>query len=175
MAAATGGSLLTVSALGQGISAPPGQQLTSAAVSQALASEAAARSTPAAPARAGRASRGTGRTPAAPAAKTPAPAAPAGAAGPGTILASSGGTVLATCAAAGAYLRSWSPQQGYEADSVVRGPAATAQVVFASSGSAVTMLVSCSGGVPSATTQVTDADDGGEGNKGPGGGGGGDG
>ena len=55
---------------------------------------------------------------------------------------------------------------------MVRGQAATAKVVFTSSDSAVTMLVSCSAGVPSATTQVTNADDGGGGNKGPGGGGG---
>jgi hypothetical protein len=170
-AAATGGSLLAVSALGEGISAPPGQQLSAVAVSQALASEAAERPTPRAPAQGGKKSPGTGPAATSPAARTPAPQAQTGAGGPGTVLASSGGTVLATCAAAGAYLQSWSPQQGFEAADVVRGPAATARVVFTSSGSAVTMLVSCSAGVPSATTQVTNADDGGDGNKGPGGGG----
>ena len=47
-------------------------------------------------------------------------AEPAGAAG--TVLTSQGGTVLAECRPAGAYLVSWSPTQGYEADDVARGP-----------------------------------------------------
>src|SRR5262249_6162890 len=107
----------------------------------------------------------------------------------GTILTSSGGTVMAQCQSAGVFLLSWSPQQGFTAGSVVRGPATTARVVFSTAANAVTMAVSCVGGVPSAATTVTSAaapaapaapppapaptdDNGGGGNRGPGGGGG---
>jgi serine/threonine-protein kinase len=82
--------------------------------------------------------------------------APSGSAPAGTVLASSAGTVVATCEAAGAYLISWSPQQGYEVGDVFRGPAATASVQFESRTAEVTMIVSCSAGVPSATTKADD-------------------
>jgi serine/threonine-protein kinase len=81
---------------------------------------------------------------------------PSGSAPAGTVLASSAGTVVATCQAAGAYLISWSPQQGYEVGDVFRGPAATASVQFESRTAEVTMKVSCSAGVPSATTSADD-------------------
>jgi eukaryotic-like serine/threonine-protein kinase len=80
--------------------------------------------------------------------------APSGSAPPGTVLASSAGTVVATCQAAGAYLISWSPQQGYEVGDVFRGPAAAASVQFESHADELTMTVSCSDGVPSATTST---------------------
>jgi serine/threonine-protein kinase len=79
-------------------------------------------------------------------------AAPSGSTPAGTVLASPEGTVVATCQAGGAYLISWSPQQGYEVGDVFRGPAATASVQFESRTSEVTMKVSCTAGVPSATT-----------------------
>jgi hypothetical protein len=82
--------------------------------------------------------------------------APSGSTPAGTVLASSAGTVVATCQAAGAYLISWSPQQGYEVGDVFRGPAATASVQFESRSAEVTMKVSCSAGVPSATTIADD-------------------
>lgn len=66
----------------------------------------------------------------------------------GTLLESSAGSVLATCKPAGAYLLYWSPDQGYRADDVIRGPAAVASVVFQSLTSSVVMRVSCSGGTP---------------------------
>jgi hypothetical protein len=62
---------------------------------------------------------------------------------------------MADCRAAGAYLASWSPAQGYEATTVIRGPAATAKVTFTSSRKIVTMAISCSGGTPSTATTVT--------------------
>ncbi len=71
-----------------------------------------------------------------------------------TVLTSPGGTVLADCVSAGAYLVSWSPTQGYEAGNVVRGPAAIARVTFTSYANSVTMVVSCSAGVPTATSYV---------------------
>jgi hypothetical protein len=54
-------------------------------------------------------------------------------------------------------LVSWSPTQGYEATGVVRGPAATASVVFNSSANSVTMVVSCpngAGGAPAASSYI---------------------
>jgi hypothetical protein len=62
------------------------------------------------------------------------------------VLTSQGGTVLAECRPAGAYLMSWSPTQGYEATGVVRGPATTARVIFESDANSVTMVVSCPAG-----------------------------
>jgi hypothetical protein len=166
--AATGGSLLAVSLLGQGIVAPaPSQQLTVAAVNRALASEAAEapRASPiATPSPSGtpspvppprrinvRRPRRAGR-----AAAHPTPQATS------AVLASVGGTVVARCESTGAYLVSWSPQQGYEVVSVIRGPAAAAQAKFANSQRSVTMKVSCAGGVPTATTSThRSGDDGG--------------
>jgi hypothetical protein len=68
------------------------------------------------------------------------------------VLTSKGGEVVAACQAGGAYLLSWSPTQGYGVDFVLRGPAATAKVVFESLNIQVTMLVTCSAGVPTATS-----------------------
>jgi hypothetical protein len=62
------------------------------------------------------------------------------------VLTSAGGTVLAECQTAGAYLVSWSPTQGYEASDVIRGPVVTARVVFESAAKSVTMTVTCPDG-----------------------------
>jgi serine/threonine-protein kinase len=69
------------------------------------------------------------------------------------VLTSRGGEVVASCLAAGAYLDSWSPASGWEVGDVRRGPAATARVSFESGPTTeLTMVVSCSAGVPTATT-----------------------
>jgi hypothetical protein len=167
--AATGGSLLAVSMLGQGIAASPSQQLTAAMVNRALASEAAETPaplptpTPSPSVQLGGVAMPITRaTPAPTQAQAPAsPQSPAG-----TVLSSAGGTVVAACQPGGAYLQSWSPQQGYEASNVVRGPASSAQVSFTSGQSKVTMIITCSGGQPAAAVHIT--------NWGGGGGGGGD-
>jgi len=167
-ATATAGSLLAISLLGQGITGNSGQLLTQDAVNKALASEATEASPPGSPAATatGKPAMATPSPSAAPATASAAPTAPATptdqgpataaapppATGNGTVLTSSGGEVVASCQAAGVYLISWSPLQGYEVDGVARGPAATARVTFASNVSQVTMVVSCSGGVPSATS-----------------------
>jgi len=176
-AAATAGSLWVVSELGHGISASPSQQTTAAALSQAQATRAAQPSSSPG-SRSQRAAAGTGGT-----SGTKNSAGTNSTAG--TVLASSGGTVVAQCAASGAFLLSWSPQQGFQASSVARGPASTARVVFSTTASTVTMAVTCPSGVPVAATTVTSApaapapapsateSEGGGGNKGPGGGGGG--
>ena len=157
--AATGGCLLAVSALGQGLAPAPSQQLTVAAVNRALASEAEA-ARPAAlmpPVR-------SSATPLAPRARksTAAPSLPPSSPAPQPSTAdftSGGGSVVAGCQPAGAYLVSWIPAQGYAARWWVRGPAATAEVTFAGSRKVVTMTISCSGGVPSASTTVTRGDE----------------
>ncbi len=176
-ATATAGCLLAVSLLGSGITAGgSGQLLSQDAVNRELVSE-AARSAPgetSGPAASAgpeptlasvtpspvpsSAAPPTTTTPGSPTAAATgsgaavAATAPSGSAPAGTVLASSAGTVVATCQAAGAYLISWSPQQGYEEGDVFRGPAATASVQFESHADEVTMRVSCSAGVPSATT-----------------------
>lgn len=173
-AAATAGSLLVVSELGEGISAPPGQS-TVAAAEQAQASQPATRPS-ATPTRSHNSRSGKSGT-----STTSGGSGTGGAGGTastdGTVLTSSGGTVVAQCGPAGAFLVSWSPQQGFQASGVTRGPATTARVVFAASASTVTMAVSCASGAPTAATTVATAepDDnggGGSGSPGPGGGGG---
>ena len=69
--------------------------------------------------------------------------------------------MLAECQPTGAYLVSWSPTQGYEATGVVRGPAAAARVIFESNANSVTMVVTCAGGTPTATSSIHGGDDGG--------------
>ncbi len=152
--AATGGSLAAVSLIGQSIAGTPTQQLTVSAVNHALASggrdtepSSAASPTPAA----GR--RGAAAAPS---------SSPRGAVAPaGTLLSAAGGTVLASCTPAGAYLISWSPQQGYQAEDVIRGPAPVARVFFTAGQQGERMLVTCQAGVPVAATGWA-GDDGGE-------------
>jgi hypothetical protein len=160
-AAATVGSTLAVSRMGQGIADVPSQQLTAAMVQRALASESAEVPTAPAPSptKAPAVKLGvtakpiTRKVPSSRPTPTPtAPPSPQSSAG--SVLTSEGGTIVADCGTSGAYLQSWSPQQGYEARSVVRGPATTTRVVFKSSQRTVTMTVSCTAGVPSAATQV---------------------
>jgi eukaryotic-like serine/threonine-protein kinase len=189
--AATAGSLLAVSLLGQGIATGTSQQLTAADVNRALAAEAsdspgAIPATTSAPSPAPSAARSyqarvsrttrsqTGAAPSARASRSRPAASPSTqptAAGPAsTVLTSPGGTVVADCRPAGAYLVSWSPVPGYESGTVIRGPAVTARVTFNSAANSVTMMVSCSAGAPTATTTVGGSGSGGGGDDGGGGG-----
>ena len=185
--AATAGSLLAVSLLGQGISTSTSQQLTESAVQSALAVEAsempgtgpAATGSPAPTPSAARPHQArlsqpvpeNQATPSAPASRSPAassPSAQATATPSSTLLISQGGTVVADCRPGGAYLLSWSPAPGYEIGTVIRGPAPMARAIFNSPANSVTMMVSCSAGVPSAISTVsgsggTGGDDGGVG------------
>jgi hypothetical protein len=169
-ATATAGSLLAISLLGQGITGNSGQLLSQDAVTRALASEAADVPSPAtardtggpmasAPARTSPAASATASTTDVPVTGNGTDTASASPPADGTVLTSAGGEVVASCEAAGAYLISWSPLQGYEADYVNRGPAATARVTFESATQRVTMVVSCSAGVPSATSYSGPADE----------------
>jgi hypothetical protein len=85
------------------------------------------------------------------------PASPGPRPAGGTVLTSQGGTVLAECRPAGAYLVSWSPTLGYEATGVIRGPAVKVRVVFESNANSVTMAVTCpqgAAGAPVASTSI---------------------
>jgi serine/threonine-protein kinase len=179
---ATAGSLLAVSLLGQGIAPSASQQLSPDTVIRALSVEATETTGPAlssplpVPSKARpRKSRSPSAPPpqaqaqphaqaqpqAKPAVSQPQPSPSAQptsgttATPASTVLTSQGGTAVAECVPGGAYLLSWSPTQGYEVGNVTRGPAATTQVVFASTANSVTMVVSCSSGVPTATTTVS--------------------
>ena len=146
---ATVGSLLAVSALGQGMNPAADEQVSVETVNQALAKEAAERS-----AAMPRRSVSPAPSPAArhsSAAHRPAPPPSPQTAG-GTVLTSQGGTLVVNCAGRRAYLVSWSPQQGFGSSDVVRGPATNAQVTFTGGQVAVTMVVSCDGRVPTATS-----------------------
>ena len=160
--AATGGSLLAVSMLGQGMMPGGEEQQSVTTVNRALAKEAAERAA-VLPRRASSPRRAvappTSRVPppprvalhtARPTARPAASPSSPGTAG-GTLLTSQGGTVVASCAGARAYLVSWSPQQGFGSSDVVRGPATNAQVTFIGGQLTVTMVVSCAAGVPTAT------------------------
>ncbi len=65
-----------------------------------------------------------------------------------TLLTSADGSVLAACQSGGAYLVYWSPDQGYTAHNVTRGPAPVAKVTFSNTAGGVVMRVSCSSGTP---------------------------
>jgi hypothetical protein len=153
--AATGGSLLAVSFLGQSLAPAPSQQLTVAAVNRALASEVVEPTRSPSP----QSPVSSSATPLKPHVKKSS-TAPSGPPTPSpqpttTVLTSVGGTVVAGCQSAGGYLFSWSPAQGYEVTKVIRGPAATTQVTFTSSRKLVTMAITCPSGEPSTSTTVT--------------------
>ena len=152
--AATGGSLLAVSVLGQGMNPAAGAQPSVEAVNGALAKEAAER-TSARPRRSVSAP-AEGAAPSVPAARRSAPPPSPGTTG-GTVLTSQGGTLVASCTGARAYLVSWSPQPGFRSSAVTRGPAANAQVTFINGQLTVTMTVSCAAGVPTATDTAAGA------------------
>jgi hypothetical protein len=173
-ATATAGSLLAVSLLGEGITGNSGQLLTQDAVNSELVSEAAQASPSASPAGTPTVT-ASGAPSSTRAAATPSPvitsaspvptpvatfaARPESTSPGGTVLTSPGGEVVAACQDAGAYLISWSPLQGYEVGDVSRGPATTARVTFESTTSRVTMVVSCSAGLPSATSSTRSGGD----------------
>lgn len=73
---------------------------------------------------------------------------PSGSSADGTLLESADGSVMAECVPAGTYLLYWSPDQGFQADDVHRGPATAASVTFRGAGNSVLMHVTCKAGTP---------------------------
>ena len=185
--AATAGSLLAVSLLGQGIATSTSQQLTESAVQHALAVEktetqgtdpattGSPSPTPSVArphqARLSQPVPENEATPSARATRSPAASSPSAqptATPSSTVLSSQGGSVVTQCRPAGAYLLSWSPAPGYEVSAVSRGPAPTARVIFNSVANSVTMRVSCATGTPTATSTVASSwGEGGGGGGGP--------
>jgi hypothetical protein len=156
-AMATAGSMYAVDQLGQGLIDQHSKQVTVAMVNAELALERSAR-TPSAghtdsPGQKGsqapqspqahQTRRAGSHAPTPPPTPTPSPAADAS-----ELLISAAGTAVANCEPAGAYLVSWSPQQGFEAFHVLRGPARQAVVTFADPSGGVRMRVTCSGDIP---------------------------
>jgi len=148
---ATTGSMIAVNELAHGLLDAQSQELGGSTVSADLVPSASG--TGGSPAASVAPSR-RARAPAAKATRSADPgsnAALSGSAGQnpaGTLLESSAGSVMATCEPAGAYLLYWSPDQGFETDDVLRGPAAVASVLFRGPTSSIVMRVSCSGGTP---------------------------
>jgi hypothetical protein len=168
---ATGGCLMAVSLLGAGfgVSGNSSQQLNNAAVLKGLAAtrpqqSPAPSATPSHAARARLVRKHAHAAPPTPSPSptpTPTPTPAQSSTAAGTPLTSQGGTVVATCESAGAYLLSWSPAPGYAVaqGQVVRGPAAVASVTFDAGSATVTMNVSCSTGTPVSSTSSSPGHD----------------
>lgn len=167
VAAATSGSMIAVNQIAHGLLGPQSQQLTGATISanpddradrpSPSAAASSGRPSPSATVRPGRPSPSAAARPDRDASGTRSAAnvAPSASAttsphqtAAGTLLQSPYGSVTAECQPGGAYLLYWSPDQGYQADDVFRGPAALASVTFEGSGNEAVMQVSCKSGSP---------------------------
>lgn len=68
----------------------------------------------------------------------------------------SGGTVIARCTGAEAYLVSWSPRPGYRVDRAEQGPDHEVEVRFEGDAGRSELKISCSDGTPVAETKDDD-------------------
>jgi len=144
-AAATSIGILAVGAIGSGIAGSPARPLSGGEVTKALAT-----SSPVAPAPSGASPSGVSPTGGSPTGEPTGPAGSPGSqpTGASRVFGSKGGTVVARCVAGKAELISWSPAQGYEADDVRRGPAASVGLQFERDDIEIKISVECVGGVP---------------------------
>lgn len=142
---ATTGSMYAVGQLGQDLLSQQSKQVSVAMVNAELARESAENvlrpQSPAKPT--ATASSGGGN---ATGSATPRPS-------DGQLLTSPDGSAVAVCRAAGPYLVYWSPQQGYEAAHVVRGPSPVVSVTFRGSSGGLVLSVTCQDGQPIAGTR----------------------
>lgn len=134
--------LLAVSLLGAGITGEQIRTLDSQEVARALAD--ASEHPPVPP---GQSSPGP---------TSPAPAPPTSSEQVTRALNSSGGTVIAQCTGSSVYLVSWTPQQGFESDDVIRGPAAAAFLKFESEDLDVLLIIDCRDGIPALVAHEID-------------------
>jgi hypothetical protein len=67
-----------------------------------------------------------------------------------------GGTVIARCVPAGAYLVGWSPAVGYQPDNIVRGPASFAHITFSNRSRDVRITITCVSGTVQPLIQEDD-------------------
>jgi hypothetical protein len=143
---ATTGSMIAVGALAHGLLSPQTQLLSGTPSGADLDAGGAVSPTASASASV------SPSQPATPVQPSSGPGPLAGGAAPPsvapTLLTSADGSVLASCQPAGAYLVYWSPDQGFTADDVARGPALVASVTFSNTAGGVVMRVSCSSGSP---------------------------
>ena len=123
-AAAATGVTLALSALGSGLFGPAGQTLSVAQVEQQLAQ--------------------AGQEPSAAAAGSPQATSPGGKPGAKNT---SGGSVVVWCTSQGAVMTA-TPQLGYRADDLLRGPAPVVSVSFRSGSAEVHVSASCATGKP---------------------------
>lgn len=135
-AAATGAGIAAVSVLEDGITGSKVRPLDDDAVRRALSSGPATTPSP-----------------------TPVTTAPAG--GEPRVLGTGGGTVTARCDGGQATLVAWTPAQGYRADEVDRGPAATPSLSFTSASREYHVTVHCAGGIPAVRSASDDRHGGG--------------
>jgi hypothetical protein len=155
-----GGSFLVVDHIAHGLLGT-GAQATAVAPIQGVAAVHQASSSQAAPSLSGDAAGDDGDQDTAPPPLQPAvTATPPAAAQPpqaapshdpasgGSLVVSPGGTVMASCQSGLAYLQYWTPSQGYQADDVIRGPAATARIGFEQLASEYEISVTCNGSNP---------------------------
>jgi hypothetical protein len=146
---AAGVGILALSLIGDGLTARTVQPLTP----EVVAREASAAPVDPAPAPASPSSNPGDDDP--PASAPPSGSASARAtgqpAGTDKLLWSAGGSVIARCTGIHVYLVSWSPEPGYRAHDVVRGPAAQASVRFDGDDVRVSVSVRCGDGTPVAT------------------------
>ncbi len=147
---ATAGSLYAVNLLGNSLLSAPSRQMSVEMVKADLAQENAQRTKPL-PVHRSRQSSRTARTHEQSGPRT----SPSHSATPGPVSSSAGvflnspdGGAEAACQSGGAYLLYWTPEPGFEADQVKRGPAAVASLEFLGASSGILMQVSCSAGVP---------------------------
>jgi len=149
-ASATVGSLYAVGQLGNSLLAVPTKQISVAVVNSDLARVNARRATPLPTHKAnGHRSKVAGKHRHIKTSPSPSPSAsPVTSSSAGTLLTSPDGSAEAVCTANGAYLLYWYAQPGFEADDVLRGPAAVASVIFRDLTGGIKMIVSCHGGVP---------------------------
>lgn len=141
-ATAAGVGLLALSLIRSGLTEEAFQPLAPGAVGQAVAESTPPASAPVS---------------VAPPTSSPSPAAAA----TERQVTSSGGTVLARCGDGQAYLVYWTPEPGFKAEDVIRGPAPTARVTFEAPGREVKVSIVCVGGVPQPSVDQDWGDNGG--------------
>ena len=153
LVAATSGTIVAVSLIGQGINTSPIRTLSVNDVNSALAGISQAPDSSVASASPSPTDTPSSAEPSPSPSRSASPHASASTAPPPVprTLTSKGGSVIAVCTSAGAYLSSWSPAQGYQVADVHRGPSNVAGVEFQQGLTQVELRVVCQSGVPVAS------------------------
>jgi len=150
---ATGGSFLAVNGIAHGLLGTGAQHLAVAPIQGVPAVHQISSSQPTAPLSGAAAGddgdQDSASPPLQPAVTATPQATPStSAASGGSLVVSPGGTVMISCQSGLAYLQYWSPSPGYQADDVIRGPAARASIGFEHLTSEYVISVTCNGSQP---------------------------